>query len=390
MRQEIYNIARFYLDLGCDGFRLDAVAHLARDLTFKDSTYPTNEMGMVLDFRKFSNRPQIYDYLAEFKKEVLDHYDCVTVGEVGGAVSVEDSLKYSGYETGSLNMVFNFDTCWENGAYDSLNLADDELRTRVKNIKWIFNNWFNVCYGKAWLPLYWNNHDHPRVLSQYGSIKYRKESAKMLGLVLLFMYGTPFIYNGEEIGMSNTTYKSLDDFKDVSDQNYINEVKDRIPHDVLLRFMNRTARTNGHQIMQWSDSKNAGFSKHEPWLKVNENYKEVNVAEQLNDEDSILNFYKKAIHLRKKDNMINLVINTRFCLIDAENDDVFAYTHKTNEEEIIVIASFRNYEVIFRNHILKVKQDVLLHNYKDIAKISDDSLKLRPFEAMLLYRRLDG
>lgn len=390
MRQEIYNIARFYLNLGCDGFRLDAVAHLARDLTFKDSTYPTNEMGMVLDFRKFSNRPQIYDYLAEFKKEVLDHYDCVTVGEVGGAVSVEDSLKYSGYETGSLNMVFNFDTCWENGAYDSLNLADDELRTRVKNIKWIFNNWFNVCYGKAWLPLYWNNHDHPRVLSQYGSIKYRKESAKMLGLVLLFMYGTPFIYNGEEIGMSNTTYKSLDDFKDVSDQNYINEVKDRIPHDVLLRFMNRTARTNGHQIMQWSDSKNAGFSKHEPWLKVNENYKEVNVAEQLNDEDSILNFYKKAIHLRKKDNMINLVINTRFCLIDAENDDVFAYTHKTNEEEIIVIASFRNYEVIFRNHVLKVKQDVLLHNYKDIAKISDDSLKLRPFEAMLLYRRLDG
>jgi len=122
----------------------------------------------------------------------------------------------------------------------------------------------------------------------------------MLGLVLLFMYGTPFIYNGEEIGMSNTTYKSLDDFKDVSDQNYINEVKDRIPHDVLLRFMNRTARTNGHQIMQWSDSKNAGFSKHEPWLKVNENYKEVNVAEQLNDEDSILNFIKRQSIYEKK------------------------------------------------------------------------------------------
>ena len=208
---------------------------------------------MVLDFHKFSNRPEIYDYLAEFKK-VLDHYDCVTVGEVGGAVSVEDSLKYSGYETGSLNMFLILILVGKMVLMLSL-FTDDELKTRVRNMKWIFNNWFNVCYGKAWLPLYWNNHDHPRVLSQYGSIKYRKQSAKMLGLVLLFMYGTPFIYNGEEIGMSNTTYKSLDDFKDVSDQNYIKEVKDKISNDILLRFMNRTARTNGHQIMQWSDRK---------------------------------------------------------------------------------------------------------------------------------------
>ena len=384
VRTAIFDVAKFYLDLGVDGFRLDAIAHLARDTTFAQSTLPTESDGTVLDYKKFSNLPKMFDYLSEFKKEVLSKYDCVTIGEVGGGVSPEESLFYSGYEKGSINMVFNFDTAWENGAYGSEGKKDEEIRTNVRNMKHNFRRWFEGCYQKSWLPLYWDNHDHPRVLSQYGSIHYREESAKMLAIVLLFMYGTPFIFNGEEIGMSNVVYENLEDFKDVSDQNFIKEGRHRFASDLAMaKYLQRTSRTNGHAPMQWNDQRNAGFTTGTPWLKINPNYLLVNVKTQEEDPNSILNFYKKALKLRKKPEILNLVTNTRFELIDANHEDIFSYHHFEGNEGLLIIANFRDYEVKFTTEYLQNIKEVLLASYDDLI-INETTIMLPPFGAVLL------
>lgn len=386
VRTAIFDVARFYLDLGVDGFRLDAIAHLARDTSFADSTMPTESDGTVLDYRKFSNLPKLFDYLHEFKKEVLDHYDAVTIGEVGGGVTPEESLKYSGFEGGAINMVFNFDTAWENGAFWSEGKKDDEIVTNVVNMKRNFKRWFDVCYQKSWLPLYWNNHDHPRVLSQYGSIKFRKQSAKMLAMLLLFMYGTPFLFNGEEIGMSNVVYDDPDDFKDVNDRNFVAEARaqKRFESDIALaKYLQRTSRTNGHAPMQWSREPNAGFTTGSPWLKINPNYIEVNVASQLKDKDSILNFYKKAIKTRKQKRILDLVINTPFEIVDEDNKDVFAYKHFKDGDGILVIANMREFEVGFTSEYFENVEKILLKNYKKFDVINN-TIKLPPFGALVL------
>lgn len=384
VRLAMFEVAKFYLDLGVDGFRLDAIAHLARDTSFADSTWKCESDGTVLDPTKFSNLPKMFDYLKEFKEQVLSKYDCLTVGEVGGSVSPTASLAYSGFEDGAINMVFNFDTAWENGAYGSEGKSDEEIKTNLVSMKNNFKRWFDACFQKAWLPLYWDNHDHPRVLSQYGSIKYRKESAKMLAMTLLFMYGTPFIFNGEEIGMSNVVYENLDDFNDVSDQNFIEEGRHRFKSDAhLAKYLQRTSRTNGHAPMQWDTSENAGFTSGKPWLKINPNYKEVNVASQLVDENSILNFYKKALKLRKRPDILNLVVNTKFELIEAAHPDVFCYLHKLNGEGILVVANFREYQVDFSTAHLANMEEVLLSNYDDFI-VKNTTITVPPFGALVL------
>lgn len=384
VRHAIFDVARFYLDLGVDGFRLDAIAHLARDTSYQDSMMKTESDGTVLDYKKFSNLPKMFDYLHEFKEQVLSKYDCVTIGEVGGGVSPIESLQYSGHENGAINMVFNFDTAWENGAYGSEGRSDEEIKTNVVGMKINFRRWFDACYQKSWMPLYWDNHDHPRVLSQYGSVKYRNESAKMLAMTLLFMYGTPFIFNGEEIGMSNVVYERLEEFKDVSDQNFIKEGRNRFKSELdMAKYLQRTSRTNGHAPMQWDSSENAGFTTGKPWLKINPNYHEVNVETQQADDNSILNFYKKAIKLRQKEEILNLVVATPFTLVNPEHKDVFAYLHENEKTTLLVISNFRDYAVEFSTPHLENIEEVFLSNY-DNFEILDTTIILPPFGAIML------
>ncbi len=379
LREEYYNLAKFYLDKGVDGFRLDALAHLARDLSFNNSNVALDENGLAFDMSKYSNRPELFDYMREFKDQVFTHYDCVTIGEVGGGITPEQSLKLSGYEKGSISMVFNFDTAWENGAYDSINKKDEELITNVIKLKSNFLRWYQACNGKAWMPLYWNNHDHPRVLSQYGSIKYRNESAKMLITTLLFMYGTPFIYYGDEIGMSNVDYEKLSDFNDVSARNFVAENNHKYDMETILRFLRRTSRINARTPMQWSDKKHSGFSLVEPLQKVNGNYKEINVEQQEKDEDSILNFYKIAIALRKQENITESVLFGKFSFIENNNCDVICYIHE-GDNPLMVVSNFRGKEVKYP--IKFVTKTTLLHNYED-ELIENNVITLRPFECYL-------
>ncbi|MDY0373924.1 MAG: alpha-glucosidase [Candidatus Izemoplasmatales bacterium] len=379
LRQEYYRIAKHYLDKGVDGFRLDALAHLSRDMSFKNSDVGLDENGLAFDMSKYSNRPELFDYMREFDNLVFSKYDCVTIGEVGGGISPEQSLDLSGYENGSISMVFNFDTAWENGAYDSVDKKDEELSTDVIKLKNNFYRWYKTCNSKAWMPLYWDNHDHPRVLSQYGSVKFRKESAKMLITTLLFMYGTPFIYYGDEIGMSNVDYTNIEDFNDVSVRNYVEENKNRYDSETLLRFLRRTSRINARTPMQWSDEAYAGFSRVAPSQKVNGNYRQVNVAKNVLDEDSILRYYQKAIALRKEESISESVLFGAFSLISQDHEDVFAYRHDGNKK-IVLIANFRAKTIPFQfNSTIK---NTLLHNYSDISE-SDGALNLRPFECYL-------
>lgn len=384
LRNEMFDVARYYLDLGVDGFRLDAISHLAKDTTFMNSSLPISEFNYAYDTSKFSNLPKLFDYMKEFKDEVLSQYNSLTIGEVGGCAGKDISLKFVDPEHGSIDMVFNFDTCWENGAYGSEDKSDDQIITNVLSLKKIFNEWIQHYKGKAWFPLYWCNHDHPRVLSQYGSIEYRNESAKMLGATLLFMGGTPFIYNGEEIGMSNVTYTSYEEFKEVSAQNYIKASIGRLSKDEILRFLRRTSRINARTIMQWDASENAGFSKGECRVAVNHNMKEVNVAAQIDDESSILNFYRKCIYYRKNIYM-DTVLDGEFTLIDENNEDIFAYERTDDKYKISVISNFRNKEVRFDISMCK---EIILQNYDSILKDTKGCI-LRPFEVIIMVDTYD-
>ena len=377
LRQELYAIAQYWLSMGVDGFRLDALAHLAKDLTFSDSTLPLDKDGLVLDSTKFSSLPRVFDYLKEFKAQVLDSYpEALAIGEVGGGVSPEDSLKYVDPDLGSLNLVFNFDTCWENGAYGSDTKADHELKTNVVQLKKNFFKWYQAVSPRASLPIYWLNHDHPRVVSQYGSIRYRRESATMLATTLLFLYGTPFIYNGEEIGMSNVDYEKLTQFKDVSALQYAKQASERLDETTILRFLRRTSRVNARTPFQWNDQPFAGFSKVEPFLTVNGNYPDVNLAKQKGEPDSIFNFYRKAIALRKKPAILQTILDGPLSFVDLEHPDVFAYVHQ-GRPSLLVVSNFRPYEVTFK--VDMIVNSVLLHNYPMIEK-RGLNLLLRPFE----------
>ncbi|MBE6126484.1 MAG: alpha-glucosidase [Erysipelotrichaceae bacterium] len=384
LRQRYFDTARHYLELGVDGFRLDAVAHLAKDTSFENSSLPCDENGLCYDTDRFSNRPELFDYLHEFKREVFSKYPCFTIGEVGGGISAEKSLLFSDRETGCIDEVFNFDTAWCNGAYGSIDKKDDEIKTDVLGLKRSLKHWYDTCHARADMPLYWCNHDHPRVLSQYGSTQYRAESAKALFTTLLFMYGTPFIYQGDEIGMSNVNYTRPEDFfRDVGNKNEVASLRARGYNDEqITHYLNRVSRVNARTPMQWTRGHEAGFTEGENKTnKINDNYLEgVNVLDEMNNPWSILNFYQYAIWKRRSPEINNLIQNSRFQFLDMNHPDVVAYMHE-GSENLVVIASFRPYQTYFSFYW--AVRDVLLHNYADVI-LQDHVFTLRPFECFLL------
>lgn len=384
LREKMFEIASYYLDMGVDGFRLDALAHLAKNTTFEDSPLPLDHLGLAYDPSQFSNRPELFDYLQEFKREVFSKYDCLILGEGGGSISPEDSLKLTDREKGSIDMMFNFDTVWQNGAYLSIGKKDRDIRTEVIALKDNFMRWYSICHHKADMPIYWCNHDHPRLLSQYGDIRYREKSAKCLLTVLMFLYGTPFIYQGDEIGMSNVTYLSLEDFsKDVSSQSEI-EAYRALGHsdEAILDYLNRTSRVNARTPFQWNSFKNAGFSEGDPQFKVNLNYLEgVNVALEERDPDSILSYCKYLLSLRNQPYLNDLVINGELSLLDHNHPDVFAFVHEGEGEKLIVIANFRPYVSYFSFYAQIT--DVVLHTYDGVL-LDDHVFTLRPYECYVL------
>lgn len=381
LRKKLADVLLYYISLGVDGFRLDACSHFAKDLSWNDSTLPLDHNGVVVDTSKISNRPELQSYLEDFRSYLSK--DVLLIGESGGYLQPEEALKLVNRNKGSLNMLFNFDTMNNNGSYESFNKEDNEIKTDVISLKYNFERWYNALNGKADMPLYWENHDGPRVLSQYGSTKYRDESSKMLLTTLLFMYGTPFIQYGDEIGMSNLSLGKIEDFYlDPSTETEVESWRKEGYSDAeILRYLNRSSRLSSRSVMQWNRGKYAGFSSKEPIFPLNPNYLDgVDIESEMSDPYSILNFYQYAFKYRMERMINDSVTNYPFTIIDHNHPDVFSYIHD-GPIKLMVISNMRDYDVYFSFYFELL--DIKLHNYGDVI-LEDRVFKLRPFETYLL------
>ena len=379
VRKGMFDMAKFWLDLGIDGFRVDAVAHIARSNELEDSTMESTSKYKP-DWRKFSNLPKLHDYLKEFNQEVLTKYDVMTVGEVGGGALPSEAIDYAGLHSNELNMVFNFDHNWCNNVWDLKN-PDDAVVTNLSHMKDMFEKWQKNLYGKAWNPLYWLNHDQPRVMSQYGNLNKRILSGSMLATALYFMWGTPFIYQGEEIGMTNYPFKTIDDFNDVSVKNSYNiAVSEGQDKDRFIGFTAHRSRDNARTPVQWKNAPYGGFSNVKPWFHVNPNYVSINVEDEQKNPDSLLNYYKKVLALRKNPEYLDTFVYGTYDQVLRQDTKVYGYIRKYNQS-ILVITNFFDVTVDVKLDY-SIKQ-VLLSNYKE----TDYDLKhlhLRPYESFVV------
>ncbi len=379
VREEMINIGEFWLDVGADGFRIDAVSHLDRapleDIHDKKHKYP-------LDWHRFSNLPKVHDYLQELNEKLFKPHNALTIGEVGGQATIENALKYASFDANELSMVFNFDHNWCN----NLNEVVDpkKLKVDVIQLRAVFKKWQDAFKEKGWLPLNWLNHDQPRLMSHYGHYKYPKASGKMLATVIHMMRGTPFIYQGEEIGMTNYPFQDVQDFDDQSSvANYRYQLEHVSDNPVYaLKKASLKSRDNGRTPMQWDKSSAAGFTKGIPWFHVNPNYKKINVENSLKDPDSLWHHYQKLIDLRKNSQYHEVITYGELDFIDLENKDCLSYTRLRGDQTLLVINSFSQYDVMFdltQYNIL----EVVLNNYKK-TRIKNGMIFLKPFESVVL------
>lgn len=370
MRKDIYSMMKFWLDKGVDGFRMD-VCNLyskAKDMLDIDEN---GAEGLYM------NGPRVHEYFKEMNKKVFSKYDIMTVGETPG-VSPQHARDYVGEDRDELNMLFHFELM------DLPNQSDKFYKKQYKltDVKNIFMKWYNGLHNVGWNSLFMNNHDQPRMVSRFGNDKeYRVESAKMLATLIHTFSGTPYIYQGEEIGMTNVEFDNIKDYRDVETLNYYNE---KIVDEEELELMKRikiTSRDNARTPMQWDKSENAGFTKATPWINVNSNYKEINVEDSLKDKNSIFYYYRDLINLRHENDVI---VYGDVELICGEDENVFAYKRNLKNQEIIVILNFYNNKINFEiPAYLDIKElEIMISNYEDKI-IENNVITLRPYECIV-------
>ncbi len=356
VREEVKKILKFWLDMGVDGFREDVITYISKKEGLPDDYIFPIYKGMP----NYNHGPHIHEYLMEFKKDVLQHYDCMTLAEAP-LVSPEKALSYiSEDETGQMDMMIQFQCQCADC------LFTDYLPTKfsLRKMKHAFSSWQHKLAGKAWNMLYIENHDHPRIIPRYGSEAFWKESGKTLAVSYLFLQGTPFVYQGQEIGMLNWKPENADMYEDVQTRYNYAHSNLHLPEDVRLKKMWRASRDSARTPVQWDDSENAGFTTGKPWFYVNENYKEINVAQQENDPDSILNFYRKAIGLRKELPVVRHgVYQEHFPLSSTQ----YVYSRTMEGQKLLVLCSFADKETKLRlPEGFKLRgAKLMLQNYKN-------------------------
>jgi len=328
VRGEVKKILRFWLDMGVDGFREDVITYISKKEGLpNDHLFPIYK-GMP----HYNHGPHIHEYLAEFKRDVFDHYDCFTLAEAP-LVWPKQALNYIDEEHGQLDMMIQFQC----QCADCLFTDWMPLPFSLRRMKRAFSNWQHKLAGRAWNMLYLENHDHPRIISRYGSEAFWKESGKTLAVSFLFQQGTPFLYQGQEIGMLNWQPEDPEMYEDVQTRyNYAHSALSKTPEKRLHRLW-RSSRDSARTPMQWDNAPNAGFTTAEPWFHVNPNYPRINVAQQENDPDSILNFYRKAIALRKS---LPVVRDGSYREHFRLSRKLYVYSRETAEERLLVICSF--------------------------------------------------
>ena len=380
VREEVYDLMKWWLDKGIDGFRMDVINMISKVKGYPDGKpIPGSKYGDRLPY--VMNGPHVHEYLQEMNHRVLSKYDLITVGEAP-CTSVEDAQKYTGFDRDELNMVFTFehmDVDADNG------LKWTDKKPDLVELKKVFSKWQTGLDGVGWNSLYLNNHDQPRMVSRFGDDgKYWKESAKMLAICLHMMQGTPYIYQGEEIGMKNIEFQSIEECNDIEAINAYKEYTSdgRISPEDMMRYINKKGRDNARTPMQWNDTENAGFTTGTPWFTVNPNYKEVNVAEQEKDPDSILNFYKHLIQMRKE---YPIIVYGSYKLLYPDHKTAFVYERMLEDEKLLVACNFsaEELELEVPAEFVQKEAELLISNYHE-AKISE-KLVLRPYEARV-YR----
>ncbi|EOC1311565.1 alpha-glucosidase [Cronobacter turicensis] len=330
MRAAVYDMMRWWLDKGIDGFRIDAIAHMKKEPTLSDVPNP-EKLPYAPSMVSHLNYDGLLDYVDDICRHVFNQYDIVTVGEMNG-LDAAHAEEWVGENRGRLNMVFQFEhvRLWEPQA---------GLRPTPAVLRNIFTAWQQALEGKGWNALYVENHDVTRVVSRWGDTEHHwRESATCIAAMYFLMQGTPFIYQGQEIGMTNTRFASLDDFDDVSAHNKARDLRDQgMSEEEIVEFLTRTGRDNSRTPMQWDASPYAGFSTHEPWLKVNPNYEMINVESQQHDPHSVLNFYRQMIHLRKREPAL---IYGRYETALDDHEQIYAYRRVLGDEQLVVLCNF--------------------------------------------------
>ena len=361
LRQEIYHMINWWISKGVGGFRLDVIDQIAKEP----------------DKKITNNGPRLHEFIRELSRETFRKADLVTVGEAWGA-TIDLAKLYSNPDGSELSMVFQFE-----------HICLDQIEGKEKwdlaplpflKLKEVFGRWQRELYEKGWNSLFWNNHDLPRIVSRWGNDgRYRVESAKMLAILLHGMQGTPYIYQGEELGMTNVQY-GIEEYRDIETLNLYKErleagyTKEDIMHSIYAK-----SRDNARTPMQWNDRENAGFTEGKPWLRVNPNYREINAAKQTEDEDSIFRCYQELIRLRKK---YPVFIEGRFQMLLETDENIFAYTRTDARTQLIVVCNFYDKTVSCQAGCLEHSARLLIGNYKDTGQ----TMLLRPYEARMYLK----
>ncbi|HFK1474472.1 alpha,alpha-phosphotrehalase [Bacillus paranthracis] len=381
LREEVYDMMRFWLDKGVTGFRLDVINLISKDQQFLND----NGSTATSDGRKYyTDGPHVHEYLQEMNRNVFEGKDVITVGEMS-STTIDNCIKYSNPERNELSMTFSFHHLkvdYPNG--DKWTKADFDF---IK-LKEIMSNWqIEMQKGGGWNALFWCNHDQPRIVSRFGNDeKYRNESAKMLATAMHMLQGTPYIYQGEEIGMTNPNFESIEQYRDVESLNiYDIKLEEGLSKEEIIGILKQKSRDNSRTPMQWNEEMNSGFTTSTPWISVAENFKEINVEKALEDKESVFYHYKELIELRKT---YDVITEGEYAILDENDPKIWAYTRTTESEVLLVINNFYGEEITYSvpAHVQLdgMQQEVLLSNYKDSSK-DITNLDLRPYES-IVYR----
>lgn len=384
LRNEVYENMEFWLKKGIDGFRLDSISLISKKQDFPDD--PTaGENGYGSPYFGASNGPRVHEFLQEMYEKVLSKYDVMTVGEAT-RTPVDKALLYCQPERKELNMVFQFDHMHVD--YGKFGRYSD-LKFKLSDLKEAMFLWQKSLNGVGWNSLYWDNHDQPRFVSRFGNddSKYRKLSATMLATVLFFQQGTPFIYQGDEIGMTNVAFDSIDSYKDIEAHNmYLKFSNMGLSNDEIMSYIHNKSRDNARTPMQWNSNLFAGFSCVDPWIELNPNYSKINVENDMNSDFSIHDYYKKLIKYRKGNEIVR---DGDFKEIGLEDSDIFSYTRTYKGKTLLVLGSFSDKKVCYNvpNNLQKFKRELVISNYDGNIEQNKDAstLYLRPYEALVFY-----
>ena len=378
VRTEVFDMMNWWCEIGIDGFRMDVISMIS-----KVQTYPDGEVngGLYGNSSPFvMNGPRVHEFLQEMNREVLSRYDIMTVGEAAG-VTVEEAKKYANEDDSELNMVFQF---------EHVSIGDGRFgkwttkRFDLVELKRILSKWQTELKGKAWNSLYLGNHDQPRSVSRFGDDRpeYREVSAKMLATCIHMMQGTPYIYQGEELGMTNAGFEQLTDYRDIETLNIYQELTEAklISSEEMMQCIKARSRDNARTPVQWDDGANAGFTTGNPWIAVIDNYKEINVADQVARADSVYHYYQKLIQLRKEN---EIIVYGTYELLNPEDTNTFMYTRTYEKEKLLVLLNFTEKEqlVSIPEEFSTGKASCMISNYEN--PLQKENI-LRAYEAVVL------